>query len=184
MVSRGVGIFKFLKFSIDFLDFKRLNQPFKRSIWKKRSQGCNVLSPLIYLKVWKNCIYGHSCRRLPDSASQGVVFRLRISPLIRSPNRNGSNFSERNLCRTDFCKNPRKSASLPCPFKSSDPSLFMQWLLHDHLSGLRWLESQWSKALPESLLSVGGWVSRVKRGPGWCVSTVLVFYFFSVLSQC
>ena len=43
----------FLKFSIDFPDFKRLNQPFKRSIWQKRSQGCNVLSPLIYLKVWK-----------------------------------------------------------------------------------------------------------------------------------
>ncbi len=43
----------FLKFNIDFLDFKRLNQPFKRSIWQKRSQGCNVLTPLIYLKVWK-----------------------------------------------------------------------------------------------------------------------------------
>ncbi len=34
------------------------NQPFKRSIWQKRSQGCNVLSPLIYLKVWKKlCLY-------------------------------------------------------------------------------------------------------------------------------
>ncbi len=43
----------FLKFSIDFPDFKRLNQPFKRSIWQKRSLVCNVLSPLIYLKVWK-----------------------------------------------------------------------------------------------------------------------------------
>ncbi len=43
----------FLKFSFDFPDFKRLNQPFKRSIWQKRSQGCNVLSTLIYLKVWK-----------------------------------------------------------------------------------------------------------------------------------
>ncbi len=43
----------FLKFSIDFPDFKRLNQPFKRSIWQKRIQGCNVLSPLIYLKIWK-----------------------------------------------------------------------------------------------------------------------------------
>jgi hypothetical protein len=48
----------FLKFSIDFPDFKRLNQPFKRSIWQKRSQGCNLLSPLIYLKVWKKlCLY-------------------------------------------------------------------------------------------------------------------------------
>ncbi len=43
----------FLKFSIDFPDFKRLNHPFKRSIWQKRSQECNVISPLIYLKVWK-----------------------------------------------------------------------------------------------------------------------------------
>jgi len=57
----------------------------------------------------------HSCR-LPDSASRGVVFRLRISPRIRSQNRNGSKCSVRNLGRTDLCKNPRKSASLPCPF--------------------------------------------------------------------
>jgi hypothetical protein len=107
---------KFLKFSINFPDFKQLNQPFKRSIWQTRSQGCDVLLPLIYLKVWKNCIYRHSCR-LPDSASLGVVFRLRISPRIRSPNQNGSKRSVRNLCRADFWKNPRKSASLPCPFK-------------------------------------------------------------------
>ncbi len=66
----------------------------------------------------KNCIYRHSSR-LPDSASRGVVFRLRISPQIRSPIRNGSKCSVRNLCRTDFCKNPRKSASLPCPFKGT-----------------------------------------------------------------
>ena len=45
-----------------------------------------------------------------------LVFRLRISLRIRSPNRNGSKFSVRNLCRTDICKNPRKSASLPCPY--------------------------------------------------------------------
>ena len=108
----------FFKFITDFLNFKWLNQPFKRSIWQKRSQECNVLSPLIYLKVRKNCIYRHSCR-LPDSASRGVVFRLRISPWIWSPNRNGSKYSVRNLCRTDFCKNPRKSASLPCPFNIS-----------------------------------------------------------------
>jgi hypothetical protein len=57
----------------------------------------------------------HSCQ-LPDSASRGVVFRLRISPRIRSQNRNGSKYSVRDLCRTDFWKNPRKSASLPCPF--------------------------------------------------------------------
>ncbi len=38
----------------------------------------------------------HSCR-LPDSASQGVVFRLRIYPRIRSQNRNGSKGSVRDL---------------------------------------------------------------------------------------
>jgi hypothetical protein len=54
---------------------------------------------------------------LPNSASRGVVFRLRISPRIQSQNRNGSKCSVRDLCRTDFCKNPRKSALLPCPFK-------------------------------------------------------------------
>ncbi len=43
----------FFKFSIDFPGFKWLNQPFIRSIWQKRSQGCDVLLPLIYLKVWK-----------------------------------------------------------------------------------------------------------------------------------
>jgi hypothetical protein len=68
------------------------------------------------------CIYMHSCR-LPDSASRGVVFPLRISPQIRSQNRNGSKFSVRDLCGTDLCKNPRKSASLPCPFKWSVPCL-------------------------------------------------------------
>ncbi len=75
----------------------------------------------------KNCIYRHSCR-LSDSASRGVVFRLRISPRIRIPNRNGSKFSVRNLCRTDFCKNPRKSAPLPCPFNVS--LHFICWQCH------------------------------------------------------
>jgi hypothetical protein len=67
-------------------------------------------------------------KRLPDSASRagdsptqrvgelGFVFRLRISSRIRSQNRNGSKCSVRVLCRTDLCKNPRKSASLPCPY--------------------------------------------------------------------
>jgi hypothetical protein len=58
-------------------------------------------------------------RRLLDSASRGVVFQLRISPRIRSQNRNGSKSSVRDLWGTDFCKNPRKSASLPCPFKET-----------------------------------------------------------------
>ncbi len=85
---------------------------------------CDVLLPLIYLKMWKNFIYRHSCR-LPDLRSREVVFRLRISPPIWSPNQNGSKCSVRNLCRPDFCKNPRKFASLPCPFKL--PSQLKRW---------------------------------------------------------
>jgi hypothetical protein len=56
-------------------------------------------------------------RRLPDSPSRGVVFRLRISPWIRSQKRNGSKVSVRDLWGPNICKNPRKSVSLPCPFK-------------------------------------------------------------------
>jgi hypothetical protein len=41
-------------------------------------------------------------RRLPVSLSLGVVFRIRISPRIRSQNRNGSKCSVRDLCRTDY----------------------------------------------------------------------------------
>ncbi len=37
-------------------------------------------------------------------------------PRIRSQNRNGSKGSVRDLWLTNFCKNPRKYASLPCPF--------------------------------------------------------------------
>ncbi len=106
----------FLKFIIDLQNFKRLNQPFKGPIWQKRSQGCNVLSQLICLKVWKK---GSSRKSywLPDVASRRVVFQLRISPQIRSQNRNGWKGSVRDSWGTDFSKNPRKSASLPCPFQ-------------------------------------------------------------------
>jgi hypothetical protein len=64
----------------------------------------------------QNCSYRHSCR-LPDSASRRVVFRLRMSPRIRSQNRNGLKRSVMDLCQTGLRKNPRKSASLRCPFK-------------------------------------------------------------------
>ncbi len=58
-------------------------------------------------------------RRLADMPSRGVVFRLWISPQIRSQKRNGSKDSVRDLWGPNFCKNPRKSASLPCPFKTT-----------------------------------------------------------------
>ncbi len=59
--------------------------------------------------------------------SRGVVFRLRISPRIRSQNRNGSKCSVRDLCPTDLCKNLGKSASSPCPFNSL--RLFLFWII-------------------------------------------------------
>jgi hypothetical protein len=58
-------------------------------------------------------------RWLPVSLSRGVVFRIRISPRIRSQNQNGSKCSLRDLCRTDLFKNLGKSGSFPCPFNSS-----------------------------------------------------------------
>jgi hypothetical protein len=48
----------FLNFSINFPNFKWLNQPFKRSICQKRSHGCNVLSQLIYLRFEKTVSIG------------------------------------------------------------------------------------------------------------------------------
>ncbi len=75
----------------------------------------------------KNCIYRQSCR-LHDSASRGVVFWLWISPRIRSV---------RDLSQTDLCKNPRKSASLPCPFKHSTK----EYTLADGWTGvLYWMD--------------------------------------------
>ncbi len=57
-------------------------------------------------------------RQLAELPSRGVVFRLGISPRIGSQKQNSSKGSIRGLWGTNFCKNPRKSASLPCTFKS------------------------------------------------------------------
>jgi hypothetical protein len=43
----------FFKFCVDFNNFKRLDHALKGPIWQKISQGCNVLSLLIYLKGLK-----------------------------------------------------------------------------------------------------------------------------------
>jgi hypothetical protein len=58
-----------------------------------------VPSQLIYLKVWKNCIYRQSCR-------------LWISSRIRSQNRHCSKGSVRDLWGSNLYKNPRKSCIL------------------------------------------------------------------------
>jgi hypothetical protein len=54
--------------------------------------------------------------RLPELSIGGVDFLLRISPRIRSQNRNGSKVCERDLCLTDFCKNIGKYGWLPSLF--------------------------------------------------------------------
>ncbi len=56
--------------------------------------------------------------RLPASPSRGVADfpPRRVSPRIQSQKRNGSKGSVRDLWGIIFCKNPRKSASWPCPF--------------------------------------------------------------------
>jgi hypothetical protein len=54
-------------------------------------------------------------------ASRGVVFRLRISPRIRSRNRNGSKGNVTDSWGTDFCKTPENPphchVPLNTPFK-------------------------------------------------------------------
>ncbi len=54
--------------------------------------------------------------RIVDSGR--VVFQIRMSLRIRSKNRSGSKCSVRDSWGTNFCKNPRKSTSLPCPFNN------------------------------------------------------------------
>ncbi len=75
-------------------------------------------------------------RRFANSPSRGVVFRSRISPRIQAKkNQNGSKGSVRDLWGTNFCKIPRKSASLSCPFNCvSFFTVFRKKGTHSHLS--------------------------------------------------
>ncbi len=59
----------FLKLIIKLQHFKWTNQPFKRSIWQKRSQRCYVLSQLIYFKGLKKIV---SIGNLVDSPTRRV----------------------------------------------------------------------------------------------------------------
>jgi hypothetical protein len=80
------------------------DQPFKRSIWQKRSQGCNVLSP-ITIDLFKGLKTIGSQGNLVDSLTRRVGESFSITNT--SENRNGSKRSVRDLCRTGLCKNPR-----------------------------------------------------------------------------
>ncbi len=105
LMIRGVGDSVYLwygesLFELNFnraLNLKRLNHAVKGPIWQKISRRCNVLSLLVYLKVWRLLLV------LVDSPIMGVVFRLRISPRI-SQNPNCSKVCLRDLCHTGLCK--------------------------------------------------------------------------------
>jgi hypothetical protein len=83
------------------VNFKKFNSRFPDS----PIRGAAVDSPT----------HRYGSRRLPDSSSRGVDFRLRMSPQIRSQNRNGSKDSVRDLCRTDSCKKIEKSLFIAMP---------------------------------------------------------------------
>ncbi len=59
-----------------------------------------------------------------DTPGNLVGVRIRISPRIRSQNRNGLKGSVRDLGHSDLCKNIEKTGSLP--FK---PTLFFSYLV-------------------------------------------------------
>ncbi len=102
------------RFSIFFKiyhHFKQLNQPFKRSFWQERSQGCNVLSPLIYLKVWTK-LYLWAILSFFD-----YEYLPKFEAKIRTARNVVYTVHVRDLCRIGLCKNARKSAKMPCPFK-------------------------------------------------------------------
>ncbi len=79
-------------------------------------------------------------RRVADSPSRGVVFRLRISPRIRSQKLTGSKDNVRDLWGPNFCKNPRKSASLACPFIRSFHVYDLEFPISDLKSPFPWPE--------------------------------------------
>jgi hypothetical protein len=57
-------------------------------------------------------------RRVGESLSEKFSKNSPTRRFGESPWWGYSKCSVRGLCRTDFCKKPRKSASLPCPFKT------------------------------------------------------------------
>ncbi len=105
-VRRGVAIRQNFKSCSDFLNLKRLNHAFTGPLCQKISQGCNELSLLVYLEIWREDFLKAVLSK--PQYHRGVIFRLRISPLIRSQNRTGSKGSVRDQCRTDLCKKKSK----------------------------------------------------------------------------
>jgi hypothetical protein len=87
---------------------------FKKRLPAINDTGCRRLSVSV---IWGGLEKIDTPGNLVDSPKRVFIFRIRISPRIRSQNRNSSKCSVRDLCQSDLCKNLGKFSSLPCPFK-------------------------------------------------------------------
>jgi len=70
--------------------------PLKAQFGQKLARDVMYYHNRIIQRFEKNGYSRQSCR-LPDSSIRGVVFRIRISPRIRSQNQNSSKWSVRDL---------------------------------------------------------------------------------------
>ncbi len=82
------------------------------------------------------------------------------------PKSNSSKCSVRDLCQNDLCKNPRKSATLPCPFKEKYFILQLD------------SERAWKGQLGP-VLSWMAWKWYLCKSPGWDIKGQCreIFYF-------
>ena len=92
--------------------------PLKDHFGQKLARDVMYYHNRIIQRFEKNGYSRQSCR-LPDSSIRGVVFRIRISPRIRSQNQNSSKCSVRDLGQSDLCS----ISSLPCSLSSLPCSL-------------------------------------------------------------
>jgi len=77
--------------------------PLKAQFGQKLARDVMYYHNRIIQRFEKNGYSRQSCR-LPDSSIRGVVFRIRISPRIRSQNQNSSKCSVRDLGQSDLCR--------------------------------------------------------------------------------
>ncbi len=106
----------FLKFIIDFPNFKWLYQPFNTvDQFGKRSQGCNVL--LGNLKVWKK-LYLWAILSTPRLGEWGSRFsNTNISTNLK-PKSNGSKRSVRAYAKPVYAKTPENPPHCHVPLTS------------------------------------------------------------------
>jgi hypothetical protein len=83
--------------------------PLKAQFGQKLARDVMYYHNRIIQRFEKNGYSRQSCR-LPDSSIRGVVFRIRISPRIRSQNQNSSKCSVRDLGQSDLCRQTDRQA--------------------------------------------------------------------------